>query len=239
MNNIFANSENKNQDYIKRFVEKEPDTNPVYSPMAPPESYQPQGVEPVSFDELHPILQLFMNEHKVTQEKINELETTLLEIKREGINKERNKKLGDFFAYLDDKIVMHNLKEERVLFPILHDRMLENGEHGIGLVKETAVDMLENDHIKMMELGTLTFSLMGITSRITDIVSNALLLDTAVEQGLSLVEMLRLHVFREDNVAFPLAHKYLKPEDYDDITIKMKKYFSIQLPEKQVTEKTE
>lgn len=239
MNNIFAGPQNENPDYIKRFVEKEPDKDPVYSPMAPPDSYQPQGVAPVPFDELHPILQLFINEHKVTLEKITALETTLLEIRREGINAERNKKLSDFFAYLDDKIVMHNLKEERVLFPVLHDRMLDNGEHSVGLVKETAVDMLENDHIKMMELGTLTFSLMGITSRIRDVVANALLLDTAIEQGLSLAEMLRLHIFREDNVAFPLAHKYLKPEDFDDITIKMKKYFSIQLPKNAASEKTE
>lgn len=232
MNNIFADTENNKKDYVKRFLEKGPNDDPQYSPMAPPEAYQPQGVETVPFEEMHPVLQLFMNEHKVTLEKIKVLETTLLEIKKEGINKELNKKLGDFFAYLDDQIVMHNLKEQKVIFPILHDRMLDNGEHGIGPVRETAVDMLENDHVKMMELGTLTFSLLGISSRITDLVSRALLLDTAIEQGLQLVEMMRLHVFREDNVAFPLAHKYLKPEDYDDMVAKMKKYFSIKVPEK-------
>ena len=89
--------------------------------------------------------------------------------------------------------------------------------------------MLENDHIKIMELSTLVFSLMGITSRITDPVSRAVLMDTAVEQGLSLVELLRLHIFREDNVVFPLAHKYLTEGDYEKISNKMKKYFSIEL----------
>lgn len=148
------------------------------------------------------------------------------------MSRERNSKLGEFFEFLDDKIVMHNLKEERVLFPFIHDRMIDNGEHGTGTVPDTAVDMLENDHIKMMELATLTFSLMGITSRITDPVSKALLLDTAVEQGLSLVELLRLHIFREDNVVFPLAHKYLTGEDYKEITKQMDKYFSIKLPVK-------
>lgn len=229
MNNIFENQENGKTDYIKRFVEKDAGEEQVYSPMDPPGAYKPQGVEPVPYESLHPVLQLFMDEHRNTLSKIDALEATLIEIRQEGITKERNKKLGDFFAYLDEKIVLHNLKEERVLFPYIHDRMIDNGEHGIGPIPDTGVDMLENDHIKMMELGTLTFSLMGITSRITDPVSNAVLMDTSIEQGLSLVELLRLHIFREDNVIFPLAHKYLTPKDYDDITQKMKKYFSIDL----------
>lgn len=232
MNNIFENTENKKTDYIKRFVEKDTGDVQVYSPMDPPGAYKPQGVEPVPFEELHPILQLFMDEHKNTLKIIDELEATLIGIKQEGITKERNKRLGEFFAFLDDKIVLHNLKEERVLFPYIHDRMIDNGEHGIGPIPDTGVDMLENDHIKMMELGTLTFSLMGITSRIVDPVSNALLLDTCIEQGLSLVELLRLHIFREDNVVFPLAHKYLTKGDYEEITKKMKKYFSIDLASK-------
>lgn len=229
MNNIFENSERKT-DYIKRFVEKDTGSDPVYSPMEPPEAYKPPAIEAVPYDELHPALQLFMDEHKNTLAKIDELEATLIDIKKEGINRGRNKKLGEFFEFLDDKIVLHNLKEERVLFPFIHDRMIDNGEHGKGPIPDTAVDMLENDHIKMMELATLTFSLMGISSRLTDPVSIALLVDTAVEQGLSLVELLRLHIFREDNVVFPLAHKYLTANDFNEISKQMKKYFSVQLP---------
>jgi hemerythrin-like domain-containing protein len=229
MNNIFEKTDEKKTDYIKRFVEKEPDADPVYSPMAPPEAYQPPATEPVPFEKLHPLLQLLMTEHKNTLTQLDEFEKNLLEIKKEGINKERNSKLGEFFEFLDSKIVLHNLKEERVLFPYIHDRMIDNGEHGTGPVPETAVDMLEHDHIKTMEMATLTFSLMGIASRLTDRISNALLIDTAIEQGLALVELLRLHIFREDNVVFPLAHKYLTSSDHEGITQKMKKYFSVDL----------
>lgn len=104
--------------------------------------------------------------------------------------------------------------------------MIDNGECGSGPVPETAIDMLEHDHIKTMEFGTLTFSLMGVASRLTDRISNALLIDTAIEQGLALVELLRLHIFREDNVVFPLAHKYLTASDNEGITNKMKNIFS-------------
>ena len=229
MNNIFDNKEEKKKDYIKRFVEKDEGDVAVYSPMDPPEAYKPMGVETVLYEQMHPVLQHFMDEHKGTNDKIDLLEAALIGMRKEGISRSTNKDLGEFFAFLDDSIVMHNLKEERVLFPIPHDRMLDNGEHGTGPIPDTAVDMLENDHIKMMELGTLTFSLMGIASRITDPVSYALLVDTAIEQGLSLVELLRLHIFREDNVVFPLAHKYLTAEDYSKITRQMKRYFSIEL----------
>jgi hemerythrin-like domain-containing protein len=229
MNNIFEKTDNRKTDYIKRFVEKDQDADPVYSPMAPPEAYQPPATEPVPLDELHPFLQILMTEHKDILVQLDEFEKNLLEIKREGINKERNSKLGEFFEFLDNKIVLHHLKEERVLFPYVHDRMIDNGEHGTGPVPETAVDMLEHDHIKTMEMATLTFSLMGIASRLTDRVSNALLTDTAIEQGLALVELLRLHIFREDNVVFPLAHKYVTAGDFEAITQKMKKYFSVDL----------
>lgn len=229
MNNIFEKTDNKKTDYIKRFVEKDSAEEQVYSPMEPPEAYHPPAIEPVSIEELHPFLQLLMMEHQDTVTRLDEFEKNLIEIKNEGINKGRNSKLGEFFEFLDNKIVLHNLKEERILFPYIHERMIENGENGSGPVPETAVDVLEHDHIKTMEMGTLTFSLMGIASRLTDRVSNALLVDTAVEQGLALVELLRLHIFREDNVVFPLAHKYLTESDFDEITKKMKRYFSIDL----------
>ena len=224
MNNIFDKS-----DYVKRFVEKEEDADPVYSPMDPPDSYKPPGMEPVPYEDLHPVMQLFMDEHKNTMKQLDDFESTLSEIRKDGINKERNNKLGEFFQFLDDKIVIHNLKEERVLFPLLHDRLLEKGEHSTGEIPETAIDMLENDHIKTMQLVTLTFSLMGISSRLTDPASRAVLVDMAVEQGKNLVELLRLHIFREENVVFPLAHKYLRDEDLAEMGKKMQRYFSVQL----------
>ena len=78
-----------------------------------------------------------------------------------------------------------------------------------------------------MQLATLAFSLMGISSRLTDAASRAVLVDMAVEQGNSLVELLRLHVFREDNVVFALAHKHLTSDEFKEMEKQVKKYFSI------------
>ncbi|HWR34137.1 MAG TPA: hemerythrin domain-containing protein, partial [Chitinophagaceae bacterium] len=183
MNNIFSET-----DYIKRNAEKDTDGKPEYSPMDPPDAYKPPGIQPVPYDKLAPFLRHFADEHKIILAELEKFESALIEIRKEGINKGLNKMLSEFFQFLDEKIVMHHLKEERVLFPLLHDRLLEKGEHAPGPVPETAVDMLENDHIKTMQLATLSFSLMGISSRLTDAASRAILIDMAVEQGNALIE---------------------------------------------------
>lgn len=81
MNNIFENKPDKQTDYIKRFVEKDSQSDPVYSPMDPPDAYKPQGVESVPYEELHAVMQLLIDEHKTALEKIAALEATLIEIK--------------------------------------------------------------------------------------------------------------------------------------------------------------
>jgi hemerythrin-like domain-containing protein len=225
-----------NPDFLKSNVEKQTDGQTQYSPMDAPEAYSPLTVDTVPFKDLHPALQLFMDEHTNAIVKIDEFEKTLLAIKKEGINKERNKKLADFFKFYDNKIVLHNIKEERVLFPYIHDRMIDHGEHGTGPIPQTAVDMLEDDHDRTIEMAALAFGLIRIASQLTDPASQTFLINTAIEQGLSLVELLRLHIFREDKIVFPLAHKYLSKNDFEEIALKMKKYFSIELPVKSPSE---
>lgn len=222
MNNIFSDT-----DYIKRVVEKDTNGQQVFSPMDPPDAYKPPSIQPVPYEQLSLFLRHLTDEHKLILNALEKFEVTLVEIRKDGITKERNTRLGNFFQFLDETIVMHNLKEERILFPILHDRLIDKGEKSTASIPETAVDMLENDHIKMMQLTTLSFSLMGMASRLTDMPSRAVLVDTAVEQGKSLVELIRLHLFREDNVVFPLAQKHLSTEEFIDMENRLGKYFSI------------
>ena len=44
-----------------------------------------------------------------------------------------------------------------------------------------------------------------------------IVLDAALEQGKNLVELLRLHVFREDNVVFSLAHRLIATTEFDEM----------------------
>jgi hemerythrin-like domain-containing protein len=226
MNNIFTDN---NTDYIRRIVDKDTNGQQEFSPMDPPDAYKPPSIQPLPYEQLSLFLRHLTDEHKTILAELEKFEEALIEIRKEGITKERNTRLGNFFQFLDETIVMHNLKEERVLFPLLHDRLIDKGEKSTAAIPETAVDMLENDHIKIMQLTTLSFSLMGMASRLTDIPSRAVLVDTAVEQGKSLVELIRLHIFREDNVVFSLAMKYLSADEFSEMENQLNKYFSLKL----------
>ncbi len=51
--------------------------------------------------------------------------------------------------------------------------------------------------------------------RLPNLESQVVALDAALSQGKTLVEHLKLHIFREDNVVFPQAQKYIMEEELD------------------------
>lgn len=212
------------QDRIKRSAEKQNEKS-EFSPMEPPDAYKPPVMNPVPYELFSPILRELIDEHKIISNELDKFEQTLLQIRKEGYDKETNKQLTHFFEFLDDKIVHHHLKEDRYLFPLLHQRLLETGEHSTAEIPETAVDMMENDHIKTMQLAALIFNIIGISARIPDAASRTMLIDFAIEHGMALVEAMRLHIFREDNVVFALAHKHINADEFKEIEKKLMQNF--------------
>jgi hemerythrin-like domain-containing protein len=114
----------------------------------------------------------------------------------------------------------HNRKEERHYFRILHDRLIESGEHGTGDIPSTAVDLMEDDHVKFIQLAALSFNLLGLATRLRDQESRLLTFDLAYNTGRELIELLRLHIFREDETLFPLSQEILHEEDFTFINAK-------------------
>jgi len=203
-------------DPLKRSVEKDEYRNES-SPMNPPDAYSPANVESQPYENLHPFLQELIDEHNESIKAINSFEEILRRIQSEGIKSEFDSGLKNFFHFLDDKIVKHNLKEEKLLFPLLDKRLKERGEHGSGDYIKTAVDLLEDDHIKVMQLASVTFNFLGLVVRLPDARSRELTLDAALNQGRDLIELLRLHIFREDNIVFMLAHKYITITEFNEM----------------------
>lgn len=185
--------------------------------MDPPDAYTPPGMEGVAYEDMHPFLQHLMDDHKVIIKELEAFESVLLHIQKEGVSRDVNQRLSLFFRFLDERIVHHHVEEEKILFPLLQERLLEKGEHGQGPAPKTAVDMMEDDHIKVMQLAAVTFNFLGFAPRLPDPASQALVLDAALEQGKALVELSRLHIFREDHIVFPLAQNLLDPDELDDM----------------------
>jgi len=215
----------QNVDPLKRLVEKQTE-QAEFSPMDPPDVYQPPALDPVPYEEMPPVLRQFMDEHRVCLDELKRLEEVIARYKTVGMKPESEKESGfsRFFRFFDENIVQHNLKEEKILFPTLQKHLMKNGEHSKGPVPKTAVDMLEDDHSKLLQLAAVTFNFLGLAPRLPDAASRAVTLDAALEQARSLVEALRLHIFREDNVIFPLAVKYLSPEELKAMNRQLSKF---------------
>ncbi|MBK8501854.1 MAG: hemerythrin domain-containing protein [Saprospiraceae bacterium] len=204
-------------DPLKRIAEKH-DTGDEYSPMDPPDAYAPPGLEKVDYKDMHPFLQELMDEHKIAAEKLKIFEETLLNMQKTGVDRKTFAQLGDFFEFFDLSITKHNRKEEKTVFPFLHRKLKEIGEHSNGPDEVTAVDMMEDDHIKSLQLAAVVFNFFGIAMNLPDAPSRLIVLDTAIEQGKALIELLRLHIFREDNIVFALANRHLSVAELDNLS---------------------
>jgi len=206
----------KDEDPIKRMVEKESGLDEL-SPMDPPDAFKPPTVDAVSYEELCPFLQKMMDEHKLFTGELDEFEKTLTEFKNNGwrLSDDIQQSFSKFFELMDNQMVKHHLKEEKILFPLLQKRLIKNEEHSQGGFPKTAVDMLEDDHLKIMQHMTLMFNFLGLAPRLPDLQSAALTFDVATEQGFALIELLKLHIFREENVVFPKTHKYISENEFE------------------------
>lgn len=200
-------------DPIKRMVERQEETE-EFSPMDPPDAFQPPSLDEVKYKDMHPLIQSLMDEHKVCNKVIEAFENTLNAIHTDGFSKNTLEGINDFFSFFDDSIIEHNRKEDDTVFADLNSVLHEKEEFSTGTEK-TVVDLMEDDHIKMLQLAAISFNLFGLITRIPDKNSGMVILDLAIEQSKALIEMLKLHIFREDNVVFPIANKYLSAEVLD------------------------
>jgi len=213
------NKKLKKEDPIKRKAEKDLEDE-EFSPMDPPDAYEGSKVEDVSYDEMHIHLQKFMDEHKVCVSKLDAFEKALVAYKENNyqLNDKINQSFSDFFQFFDNNIIDHNQREEKQLFGLLHKRLIESSQGEEGTIF-TAVDMMEDDHIKFIQLGALTFNLLGLAPRLPDQRSSIFAYDVAYDNGRELIEMLRLHIFREDHILFPLAHKLISVEEFEELAL--------------------
>ncbi len=212
-----GNKDLPERDPLKRHVTKDTHTEESLSPMAPPEAYSPPSVENVPIEDMHAVLRKLIDDHEKIQEALNAFEETLIAIQTGGITKDTDQNLRRFFHFFDHTFVPHDQEEEKLVFPLLAKRLIAHGEHSKGEETTTAVDVMEDDHIKAVQLAAVVFNFLGLCVRLPDAPSRMIVLDAALEQGKTLVEILRLHIFRENNIVFPLAHKYIQRDEFDQM----------------------
>jgi len=208
---------------LNRFVEKESEMEKL-SPLNPSDVFAPPTVDPVAYKDMAPILQKFINEHKVCINVVNDFESALNNWKRSGWTfiEDINNDFKNLFSFLDNNAAVHNKNEEKALFPLLHKRLIETGEHGSVEDPKTVVDILEDDHIKIAQLGSLCMNFLDLGSSLHDKRSREITFEHAFQQGVAIVETLKLHIFREDETLFPLAMKLITKEEFEDMELGIK-----------------
>src|SRR5574343_423167 len=129
-------------DPVKRDVEHGLDDMKGSSPFDPPSVYEDKETNKVDFDAMNEALKELVEDHKIATKKIEEFETALVEYKTNGykLNKEINTVFADFYKYYDNELLVHNEKEDKVLFPLLNEKLLAAGEHSVGENPSTAID---------------------------------------------------------------------------------------------------
>jgi hemerythrin-like domain-containing protein len=196
------------------------------SPMDPPNAYEEPGKITMQQEDKADAIKIFMDEHREVLKVVAEFEKGLVAYKTNGYNltNEINVSFSKFFKCFDEELLPHNRKEERVLFPILNKKLILAGEHSKGVKQVTAIDVMEDDHVKFIQLGALAFNLLGLATRMADERSRIFVLDTAYETSRELVELIKLHIYREDETLFPLAQQYISKEEFAMIKEEMEKY---------------
>ncbi len=195
------------------------------SPMDPPRAYEEPGKIAMKDEDRSESIKEFMDEHQEVLKVITEFEKGIIAYKTNGykLTKEINESFSKFFKCFDDELLPHNRKEEKVLFPILNKKLIAAGEHSKGHKTVTAIDVMEDDHVKFIQLGALAFNLLGLSTRIVDERSRIFILDTAYETSRELVELIKLHIYREDVTLFPLAQKYISKDEFETLHKEMEK----------------
>ncbi|MEX0601604.1 MAG: hemerythrin domain-containing protein [Rhodothermales bacterium] len=190
-------------------------TRQAFSPMDLTETFAIPSEDALPYEVLHPLLQGFVDEHERVVEELERFEAVLTGIKEHGVGEEASRELARFFRFFDEHVVPHNRREEKQLFDELRERLLAEGAHSRMEPATTSVDVLESDHTELLQIAAVSFNLFGLGGRLPEPASRAITFDAAVEQGLALVEHLRLHIYREDNVVFPLVQKHFDESELD------------------------
>jgi len=203
--------------------ETEIDMEGGISPYAPPEAYNPPSQEEeIPYENMHPFFQELIDEHNAYTKELNVFEATIAMIESGKVDREVNDRLVQFFTYFDEKIISHNLEEEKYLFTRIAKKMKENGEHSQADKEFTVIDVLEDDHVKSIQMAAVTFNMFALFSRIPDEKSRFIILDVALNQAKELLELLKVHIYREDTIIFPYAQKNFTNEELTEIQNKTK-----------------
>ncbi|MGE3608301.1 MAG: hemerythrin domain-containing protein [Bacteriovoracaceae bacterium] len=190
------------------------------SPMSPPDAFAPPTKIKVEYQYFHPFLKHLVNEHNELKIAMNEFKKIVdkLASTKQVIGQD-DKLITRFFDIFITDFVIHNKKEEKILFPVLEKRFLEIGEHSKSSNPITPIDVLVNEHFEALQVAIEAKNTWGLLQQLFDQPSQHILLGAFIRKSNTLLEMMKLHIYREDDIVFSLAQKNLNTEELDKMLL--------------------
>ena len=162
--------------------------------------------------------EMLSNEHNIILKVVDALEHEIGEIRNKDIDTTFFKKVIDFIRNYADKF--HHAKEEDILFKEFSKCAEEGGVHCNPVEQMLFEHDVGRKYVKMMEAG------------LNDRNKSKL-----IEGANGYIELIREHIFKEDNILYPMADEALNKEVKKTMLEKFKKIRSTRKKEAEGFEK--
>lgn len=187
-----------------------------FSPMSPPDAHSPPSKVKVEYEAFHPYLKKLIDEHNELKKEMAVFTEVVNQVaKSRDVLGSNDRSVRSFFKTFMNDFVIHNREEEKSLFPILAARFLEIGEHSKTKNPITPIDVLMNEHIEALMVATEARCSWELLQQVFDETSRNILLASFIRKSNTLLEMMKLHIFREDEIVFSLAQRNLTIDELD------------------------
>lgn len=219
----YSNKELNRVDPLKKQEEvSAKDRGAGYSPLDPPGAYTPPSSIKVNYEDFHLLFKKFIDEHNQLKNEMNRFEELLKKLHRNfDLIIDLDDEVRNFYLYFNQEFSLHNKKEEKYLFPKLNQRFLEVGEHSKTKIPITPITVLEDEHILATRTAAQAEQTWFLLHEIFDKHAQKTLLVNFIEKSMELLEIVRLHIFREDDIVFSLAQKHLTEDELNQICQQM------------------
>ena len=161
-----------------------------------------KGRQAIKMNSLHPA-EILMNEHRVIERVLRALEAELPRLERPPFSRDFFDRAVDFLSNFADGC--HHAKEEERLFPVLEKKGIQKDGGPIGVML--------NEHARGRAcLDTIRRSLDAAERRDPRAVAA---IRRAAE---SYIHLLREHIWKADNILFPMARRLLTEQEVAQIS---------------------
>lgn len=156
--------------------------------------------------------------HEDVLKQLDKLEKILNVVKKPADLRKKGKDLAVFFAFIGESLALHTRDEEQALFPFLQVKLRrpKKGANG-GCASAAPVEVMMADHKEIHALISEMRTFFGLAAGEKNAKFGKILIKTAAEKGRLTGEIFRDHIWKEDNILYPMAKENLSAKELSQI----------------------